>query len=270
MAYYRVPAPLALRGLVDSFSLWEGGEPSAERMAVLATRTLSLQIDLHDDELCWYDGDNRGHALKGAAVAGPQTRPFAVDAWQPRIVRVMIKPGGARPLLGVSPGDLRDRQVSLEDIWGRGAARLHRRLAHAEGPREIFRILGENLTAAASREYPRRSALAGPLAGALAAAERPGLTVSDLARHSGLRPKRLIRVFADEVGLTPKLYLRIARFERLLADVYDRPGADWSGLAATHGYFDQSHLIRDFRDFAGMTPTAYLARRGSADHHAQV
>ena len=94
--------------------------------------------------------------------------------------------------------------------------------------------------------------------------------MSDLARHSGLSLKRLIRVFAAEVGLTPKLYLRIARFERLLADVYDRPSVDWSGLAATHGYFDQSHLIRDFRDFAGMTPTAYLARRGSAGHHAQV
>ena len=155
--------------------------------------------------------------------------------------------------------------TALEDIWGRGAARLHHRLADAKGPREIFRVLGEELTAAAPREHPLRP----DLAQALAACERPGVTVSDLARGTGLGSKRLIQFFTDEVGLTPKLYLRIVRFEQLLADVYDRPSVGWADMAAKHGYFDQSHLIRDFRDLAGMTPTAYLARRGPADHHAQ-
>jgi AraC-like DNA-binding protein len=267
MAYYRVPPPLALCGLVESFSLWEGGGPSAGRMAVMATRTMSLQIDLHDDELCWYEGDHVVHALKGVTVAGPQSRPFAVDAWQPRIVRVVIKSSGARSLLNVSPGELRDTQVSLEDIWGRGAARLQHRLADAKGPGEIFRILGEALTAIASREHPRRPAVAEALA---IASEQPGITVSELARRTELSPKRLIRLFTAETGLTPKLFLRIARFERLLAAVYDEPSVDWASTAAEHGYFDQSHLIRDFRDFTGLTPTEYLVRRGPTHHHARA
>jgi AraC-like DNA-binding protein len=64
--------------------------------------------------------------------------------------------------------------------------------------------------------------------------------------------------------------LRIVRFERLLADVYDKPSVDWASMAAEHGYFDQSHLIRDFRGFTGMTPTGYLARRRPARHHARA
>jgi AraC-like DNA-binding protein len=267
MAYYRVPPPPALRGLVESLSLAEGGEPSAGRMAVMATRTLSLQIDLHDDELRWYEGQNGAHALKGVTVAGPQSRPFAVDAWQPRIVRVVIKPGGARRFVKASPGELRDTQVSLEDIWGRGAARLQHRLAEAKGPGEIFGILGEVLTAIASREDAPRPAIAGALA---LASKQPGITVSGLARLTGLSPRRLIQLFTAEAGLTPKLFLRIARFERLLADVYDQPSVDWASTAAVHGYFDQSHLIRDFRDFAGLTPAGYLARRGPARHHARA
>ena len=94
--------------------------------------------------------------------------------------------------------------------------------------------------------------------------------VSDLARRTELSPKRLIRLFAAETGLTPKLFLRIVRFERLLADVYDNRAVDWASTAAEHGYFDQSHLIRDFRDFAGLAPTEYLARRGPGHHHARA
>jgi AraC-like DNA-binding protein len=267
MAYYRVPPPPALCGLVESFSLREGGEPSAGRMAVMATRSLSLQIDLHDDELCWYEGDNGAHALKGVTVAGPQSRPFAVDAWQPRIVRVVIKPGGARRFFSASPGELRDTQVSLENIWGRDAARLQHRLAEAKRPGEIFRILGEALTPIASREHAPRPAIAEALA---IASEQPGITVSDLARRTELSPKRLIQLFTAEAGLTPRLFLRIVRFERLLADVYDKPGMDWASTAAGHGYFDQSHLIRDFRGFTGLAPTEYLARRGPTHHHARA
>ena len=267
MGYYKIPAPPALRGLVDSFSFWEGGEPSAERMAVMATRAVSLQIDLHDDELRWYQGDDRAYTLKGVTVAGPQSRPFAVDAWQPRIVRVVFRPGGARPFVRASPGELRDTHLPLEDIWGRGAARLQHRLADAHGPGEIFRILGEALTAAAPREPALRPAVAQALA---VAGERPGVSVSDLARSTGLSPKRLIQVFTQEVGLTPKLFLRITRFQRLLAGVCDLPSVDWAAMAATHGYFDQSHMIRDFHDFAGTTPATYIARRGPAGQHAQA
>ena len=265
VAYYRAAPPPSLRGLVRGFTYWEGREPSAELLAVMATRTPSLQIDLHDDELRWY-GDGTRHVLPGMTLSGAQTRPFAVDAWQPRIVRVIFEPGGTVPFFDVDPADLRDAHVGVADVWGRAEALRHR-LAQQTGPAGIFRILGEALVAAAS---PSRS-VHPTTAWALAVAERsPGLGVAELARRVDASPKRLIRLFADDTGLTPKRYLRIVRFERVLADVYARPAVDWARVADEHGYVDQSHLIRDFNAFAGMTPERYLSRRGPAEHHATV
>jgi AraC-like DNA-binding protein len=267
VALYRTAPPPPLRGLIRSFTYWEGGEPSTDLLTVLATRTPSLQIDLHDDELRWYGGTATPtcHTLRGVTLAGPQTRPFAVDAWQPRIVRVVFEPGGTLPFFAIPPADLRDGQVSLADVWS-PAEQLQRRLAGHTAPADIFRTLGDTLVAAATDERTIRPTTAW----ALAIAERSParLSVAALARLVETSPKRLIGLFADDIGLTPKHYLRIARFERLLTIAYDRTGVHWARAADEHGYFDQSHLIRDFKDFAGMTPSAYLLRRGPAEHHA--
>jgi AraC-like DNA-binding protein len=268
MTYYRVPPPPALRPFIESFSYWEGGERSNDRMMVTASRKLSLQIDLDDDRLCWYDPAGATHDLKGVTVAGPQSRSFAVDAWQPKIVRVVFESGGARPFLGASPRELRDTHISLEDVWGRDAGQLRQRLADANNPRAIFEILTVALRAAAAhRDCSIHPAVARALA---LVREDVDVTVTDLAERVEIGAKRLIRLFTDDVGLTPKLYLRIARFEQLIARVFREPRVDWVHVALEHGYYDQSHLIRDFNEFAGMSPAAYLLRRGQAAHHARV
>src|SRR5262245_25893169 len=269
MTYYRIAPPRALQHLVESFSYWEGGEPSKDRMAVMASRTVSLQIDLHDDELRWYERRPRGvHIEKGLTVAGTQRRAFDVDAWQPKIVRVTFKPGGARPFLGIPLAELRDAHVSLDHIWGQYAGQLQHRLVEAKGVAAVFSVLAEELVQALARiGFSTRPVVARALA---VARDAPGSSVMDLAKCAGVDAKRLIRLFVDDVGLTPKLYLRIARFERLLSDVFSRRCVDWAMAANEHGYFDQSHLIRDFREFADMTPTEYLTRRGPAAHHARA
>jgi AraC-like DNA-binding protein len=77
-----------------------------------------------------------------------------------------------------------------------------------------------------------------------------------------LSHRRLIQVFTAEVGMTPKLFGRIQRFQRALhaAQAVDAP--DWAGLALGGKYCDQAHLIRDFVAFSGLSPTE-LSRRGS-------
>jgi len=252
-----------LRKHIEAFSYWEDdAQPSDARFAVMSSRAMSIQIDLHDTELCWYDGENlsRRHALKGATLSGVQTRRFGIDAWQPRIVRVIFRPGGAYPFFGPPAADFRDTAISLEDIWGANAERSQQRLVQAPTSADIFRILGETLASAAPRPLANHPAVSF----ALHEAERePHRTsAASLALAADLSPRRFIELFTREVGMTPKLYLRMARFERLLRDIFPRQSVDWAKTAAGNGYFDQSHLIRDFHDFAGMTPTAYLARRG--------
>jgi AraC-like DNA-binding protein len=65
-------------------------------------------------------------------------------------------------------------------------------------------------------------------------------------------------VFAADVGLTPKVFSRVLRFQRVLALIRRDRQIDWADVAVASGYYDQAHFIHDFRAFSGMSPTAYL------------
>src|SRR5262249_56739097 len=82
--------------------------------------------------------------------------------------------------------------------------------------------------------------------------------VRDVARRVGLSQRRFIQIFTAEVGLTPKLYGRVRRFQRARELVRTATEPDWAVLALACGFFDQSHLIRDFGEFSGLSPAAYV------------
>ena len=88
--------------------------------------------------------------------------------------------------------------------------------------------------------------------------------VHDVSCRLGLSQRRFIQLFAAEVGLTPKLYCRIRRFQRARELVRNVEAPDWTRVAFDCGYFDQSHLIRDFHAFSGLSPESYL--RQSREH----
>ena len=94
---------------------------------------------------------------------------------------------------------------------------------------------------------------------ALAELSRPGVAVRAVAEQAGLSHRRLVEVFRAEVGMTPKLYSRVRRFQKARLLALKAP--DWARVAADCGYFDQSHLIRDFLEFSGLTPAEYLRRQ---------
>jgi AraC-like DNA-binding protein len=90
------------------------------------------------------------------------------------------------------------------------------------------------------------------------------LRTADLARDAGVSRKHLAGLFREQVGLAPKMLARIHRFQTALGALQADRAADWSELACRCGYYDQSHLIHDFREFAGMSPTEF-ARQAQPD-----
>ena len=102
---------------------------------------------------------------------------------------------------------------------------------------------------------------------------RPGASVAEVAERVGRSHRSFIEVFSAEVGMTPKLFLRIQRFQRALALAGEPCKPAWAQLALDCGYFDQSHLIRDFVELAGVTPAEYVRRSSTPvkrDHIALV
>jgi AraC-like DNA-binding protein len=89
-----------------------------------------------------------------------------------------------------------------------------------------------------------------------------GVPVSEVTSRRGLLPLTFVRRFRAQVGLTSKRFSRVRRLQRVVRSVADPSTADWSGLAAGHGYTDQAHLIHDFRALTGITPSAYRPALG--------
>jgi AraC-like DNA-binding protein len=85
-----------------------------------------------------------------------------------------------------------------------------------------------------------------------------GRSVDDVAREVNLSRQHLRRRFLEQVGVGPKTFARVARFQRLLAHLRGRSAPSWAAAAADVGYFDQSHLIADFRELAGTTPVPFF------------
>src|SRR5262249_20323249 len=148
-------------------------------------------------------GADRGpvrRRLSGAVVSGAYGEFLVIDPTQHASMSgVHFRPGGAAPFLGPAPRDLTGGHADLRPPWGRSAVELRERLCTANTPAERFAVLERMLTARLTRAPGRHRAV--PTA--LAAFEQLEARVRDVAARVGLSQRRFIRVFADEVGLTP-------------------------------------------------------------------
>ena len=254
------PGP-PLDGYIDRFWLCSDTPPHP-RERILPSGTVELVINLSDDEIRIYDPSDpaRARRYSGAVVSGPYRGCFLIDPIQhASIIGVHFRPGRAVPVLGVPASELADAHVDLETLWGPTAAELRERLCAAATPAKRFAVLEEVLLGRLRQSAPRHGAV--PVA--LDAFEQAdaAVKVRDLARWVGLSQRRFIQLFTAEVGLTPKLYGRVRRFQRARELVRKATEPDWAAVAVACGYFDQSHLIRDFGEFSGLSPVAYLNQR---------
>lgn len=232
--------------------------PPHSRERILPSGTVELVINLCEDEIRIYDPSERdfGKRFSGAIVSGTYSKFFVIDPIQhASIMGVHFKPGGAFPFLGVPAGELADTHVDLQVLWGSLAVRLRERLCAAT-PAERFRLLEEALISRLRNPPDRHPAVSV----ALDMFEQSAgvLRVRDIAQRIGVSQRRFIQVFTTEVGLTPKLYSRIRRFKRAREVAGKIRATDWAEVALDCGYFDQSHFIREFRAFSGITPMTYL------------
>jgi AraC-like DNA-binding protein len=193
-------------------------------------------------------------------VAGLSDAPVLIEhAGIQHGVEVNLTPLGARRLLGVAMDELTNRVVRLDDLLGPGAGLLVERLDEAPGWAERFDVLDAALARRLAERPPATPEVAWAW-GRLRATDG-AFPVGALAGELGWSRRRLGLVFRDQVGLPPKLLARILRFDRVVARLRREDPDRWADVAYDAGYYDQAHFNRDFREFAGTTPSAFLAGR---------
>lgn len=211
--------------------------------------------------------DGHGELL----AIGPSTRALYTRP-EPFVLAIHVgfAPGEGYPYFGVPLDVIADRHVPARELWGGLADRLLDDLlalgVELEPPvmqarlAAIDRALAERLRAP-QRYEPAAAALARSAVARLAGASAP---IRDLASDLHISDRSLRRAFAAAVGVSPKVYARIARFRRVAAQVASAHGR-LAELARAAGYADQAHLTNEFRLLAGVSPSAF-ARVEATDH----
>jgi AraC-like DNA-binding protein len=262
----RVPSPPLDRFIASLWFCRSEPRPFAlER--VLPTGTAQLIINLKEDRTRMYDPQSGTvRAGCGTVLSGISTRYGLIDtAEQECVAGVCFRPGGTIPFFSIPAYDLCDAGVPLELVWDRARAnRLREQVLAAGSPAAALDAL-ERAMANVWRGWAFDPAIEFALE--TFAGEPAVATIASVAGRIGLSSKRLVERFKTAVGVPPKRYCRILRFQRALACAERGRRADWTRIALDCGYFDQAHFIHDFRSFAGITPTAYDAGRTRFRNH---
>jgi AraC-like DNA-binding protein len=259
IAYHALPRP-PLSAFVESFWLYEGDIPPHKLERRLPDGSMSLVINLRADRTRVYDRSNPEvfHDSRGGVLSGAHSTFTLLDtASTASALGVQFKPGGVAAFLPLPAGELRDEVVSLENVWGASALDLREQALEAETAEGRVRALERWLLARFAPSRVAHSAIAFALDAFRDASSRP--MVSSVIEQIGMSQTRFIHLFRDAVGLTPKQFCRIQRFQQTLCALESGAPAPWGEVAAAHGYFDQAHLIHEFQAFSGLAPGAYLA-----------
>jgi AraC-like DNA-binding protein len=240
MHYQELAPPAELRGLVHRLWVLRGSAPAGGPFQrAMPDGRAELIFNFADPFECLDGSSVRTQPL--SLLVGPGRRALAIrPTGRVDLIGIRFRPEALTGWLRV-----RDVQAPLE-------ATLPERLAETCATRDRLAILARHLARTAG-PADRRLAAAVDMALEDGRA-RPG----GIARRVGMSRRQLGRLFQERIGIPPKSLGRLGRFQRVLRELDANPRSSLAGVAARTGYFDQPHMSRDFRLFAGTTPGGYL------------
>lgn len=206
------------------------------------------------------EGWSRGTPVRGYAIGPLRAVGSTGDTARAEMVGAYLEPGAASALLHVPAVELTDRIVDLEPLWGPASARLTQDLVEQDEAARVD-LLEAALVARLrrARDPDRRIDVTG--LARWARDEPTRMTVTRLAGAAGVSRQHLARVFRESVGVSPKRYCRLVRFQAGLAHASEGAGVPWARVAAELGYADQSHMIAEFRELSSLTPEKLATER---------
>lgn len=199
--------------------------------------------------------DFSGPIGRSAAVIGTMTQALLVrSSGAVDLLGVRFRPGGLAAFLACDAAELTDGRAELTNFWGAIATELWERLAES-GRAQRVRLLREFLENRATgpgdlfiQHCVRRIEAA-----------HGDLRMAQIEKSTGLTLRQMERKFSSQLGISPKMFARVVRFGAVTAAAERSPAPDWGRIAAEYGFSDQPHLVREFKAFAGLTPTGYHA-----------
>ncbi|ANM31377.1 hypothetical protein ABI59_20065 [Acidobacteria bacterium Mor1] len=264
------PGP-PLDRFVELVTYFADYQPSHTKERVLPDGAVEIIVDLTEAPKRLYEREDlsRSTQFRRAWISGMRRRWIAIEAAPgASMVVIRFRPGGAYPFLGFAVEGITDTVDQLNVVLGEMTASLRDRILAARGAAAKMAAVESWLHERARGRFEPNPVVE-YLTGRLFAPA--GIRIGDVVDEVGYSQRHIAGLFRRWVGLPPKQYGRIRRFQQVLGSVTRDPRSpDWADVALEHGYYDQSHLVRDFREMAGMSPGAYAETYPGLDNYLPI
>ena len=253
----RAPSPHLVDYVKCYWSIEDPGTFAGEPEAIVPDGCFEIIFDLADrfKRLSFGEGEKLQPIT---IVAGQLRRSILIQpTGRIKLFGTRFQPAGAFPFFDFSLSELTDSTEEIDSIWGTEGRELEDRICEARTFDARVAIIEIALTRRLlAKERANTSAIAA--AGMIVKAVG-GVSIRSVAQAVGVSERTLEREFKSKIGVSPKLFARIIRFQTLLKAVESDDSTSLLDHALDLGYFDQAHMTNEFREFAGKSPTAYTA-----------
>ena len=264
MTYIEIAPSSVLRPLLRSLWYCRALDLRHSHERVLPNGCIQVVLNLTGADL-----HNCGGALSAplapSLVVGASARYQLIDtADLTELAGMVFEPGGFSRLFRERADLFFEQSIDLRSVWPRTA--FIERLSGASDPMTKLRVL-DNLLKERAERAKAGSAVVDETIRLLTG---PATSVSECARSAGRSERWLSQLFREEVGVAPKLWCRIQRFQAAVSDLHRGADVPWAELALRCGYYDQAHFINDFHSFSGVNPTTYSTQTRVWQNHLPV
>jgi AraC-like DNA-binding protein len=269
---FRAHIPIApLNEFIEALIYFERAEHAHSVDRFLPNGDTEILIDFNDAPQYIYDNDSLKEiqACNRVWTSGVRTEPITIPSGDGATMMVIaFKKGMAAAFFPFPMDEMRDTVLDADLVWGGDFALLRERLLEAKIVEDRFRIVEDFLL------VKFRSKLDVNPCVAFAVGEmvrRPDeWNIRRMNAKIGYSQKHFTEMFRRHVGVTPKAYLKIMRFQKAVRTIGNSAEIDWRTVAHECGFYDQSHFINDFRHFSGFTPEQYSRMRSDHQNYVPV
>lgn len=256
---YQVYIPVfPLNQFIEAFIYFERVEHAHTVDRFLPNGDTEILIDFHDAPQFIYDNNSLKEiqACHHVWASGLRTEPITIPSGNGAAMMVIaFKKGMAAPFFPFPMEEISDAVVDADLVWGGDFGDLRERLLNETNVSTRF-VMVENFLL---KHFASKLQLNPCVAFAIneMSARPDSLSIARMNKQIGYSQKHFTEMFRKNVGVTPKSYLKIMRFQKAVKTIDATASIEWDMIAQDCGFYDQAHFINDFKHFSGFTPEQY-------------
>ena len=260
-----------LNQFIDQFIYYDGYNPSHSIDRFLPDGNTEIIIDFDDRPQHIYDNQTLKEiqACRHVWASGVRTEYISIPSGKHAAMFIIsFKKGMAYPFFPLPMNEMADRVVDADLLWGNDFAYLRERLWETSEIDLKFETAERFLLKHFQARFVLNSAVEYALTEII---RRPDqINLARLNQDIGYSQKHFIGMFKRQVGITPKAYLKIIRFQKAIGEIEQRQEVKWANISQDCGFYDQAHFINDFKSFSGFTPEEYVRRKNDILNYVPV